>query len=758
MSVLQSKPRARWAYLVSVVPCAGLMTLLPATRLLAADSDQAPASASAPAAPAADTPAAGVAETGQLEQVTVTAERVRANLQQVPITVSAATGTQLEQAGVTNIQSLATLVPNVVSTGFTSSYTYIRGIGSSNATLNNEAAVATYVDGVYMANPYGNFGTFNNISRIEVLKGPQGTLFGRDTTGGVIQLITPDPSHTFGSSFEETYGNYDTIAAKGYLTGGISSTVAADLALVYDDQFSGVGTDLCPDLQAGACSPAIKAGRHENFGARSKWLWRPTDSTKIVLAGDYDLFQAQAGSQMAPGSVDTFDHTTTYYGQYNFVGVPYSVTARQYGTSLHVDQDLSHGLHFVSITSWRQLFGAEVHDNTRTANNGLYTILENSRGTYQTQEFQLIDQNPSRITWLLGAYYFGDVVGYDPRQQTGSLVKSTGFLDIYGLQTIRSYSGYGQVTVQLFDRTKLELSGRYTDETVSLNGYYTNAAGQIVNTTGGSTGAKVYDQSLGYRPWTYRAALDQQFNEDLMGYLSFTHGFKSGGFNTAQPEGTPFLPETIDSYEIGEKAEFLSHRLRLNLALYYYDYSNIQVVIVPGLSGQLFTNAAGAHANGVDADFAFAATDNLTLRAAFGFVHGYYTDYPNAERYTAAGQAVPIANAAGYPLPYAPRYSGSAGFNYVVPTSIGDFMFSPTVAYTDKYPFTVDPNFTIGRVIMVNAQLEWDSRTHEGLGVRLWGQNLANEYTYVLPVESSGGWYGVPGNPRTYGITVLEKF
>ncbi len=737
---------------VRIVACAALLSLSPVPRVLAADAQQGPAAANTGAA------AAEPSENGQLQEITVTAERVSANLQRVPIAVNAATGEQLEKAGVVNLQQLSSLVPNVVNTGNTSNYTYIRGIGSSNASLNNEAAVSTYVDGVYVASPYGQFGTFNNISRIEVLKGPQGTLFGRDTTGGVIQVITPDPSHKLASDWQLSYGNYQTYGGKGYLTGGITDDVAADLALVYDDQVGSYGTDLCPDLVAGVCSPQKSSGRHENFGARSKWMWAPSDATKLVASADYDLFLSDAGLQMAPGSINSFDHVTTYPGRYNFVGIPYSLRARQYGASVNFSQDFSNGLQFVSITSWRQLFGTEIHDNTRTANNALYTISEASRGTYQTQEFQLIDQKPGRFTWLAGVYYFGDVVGYDPRTQTGTSVNTARFLNIFADQTIRSYSVYGQETTELFDQTKLELGARYTDESVTLNGQYENAAGVVVSPTGTAAGATVYDQKIKYHPWTYRAALDHQFGPDIMGYLSFTHGFKSGGFNLPTPQRNPFLPETIDSYEVGVKSELMDRRLRLNLAAYYYNYQNIQVVIVPGLSGQLFTNAGGARANGIDADFEFAATSHLTLRAALGYLHGYYTEFPNAQRFTSTGVAVAIPSAAGYPLPYAPRYSGNVGLSYTVPTSVGDFVFAPTVAYTDKYPFTTDSNFVLDRRIMVSAQLEWDSRTIQGLSAQLYGTNLANEYYYVAPVESSGGWYGTPGTPRTYGVRVLQKF
>ncbi len=198
--------------------------------------------------------------------------------------------------------------------------------------------------------------------------------------------------------------------------------------------------------------------------------------------------------------------------------------------------------------------------------------------------------------------------------------------------------------------------------------------------------------------------------------------------------------------------------MRLNVSAYYYNYTNIQVVIVPGLSGQLFTNAGGARANGLDIDFQYAATPHLTFRSALGYLHGYYTNYPNAQSFTSTGVAVPILSAEGYALPYAPKYSGNVGFTYTIPTSIGDFVLAPTVAYTDKYPFTTDTNFMINRIIMVNAQVEWDSRANEGLSVQVYGNNLADQYYYVAPVQSSGGWYGTPGTPRTFGVRLLQKF
>jgi iron complex outermembrane receptor protein len=742
MNVLHKTKYASWGYLAAIVSCGGLIALSPATRSLAADPT-----------PASSTPGSNpaVPDAAILEEVTVTAQRVRENLQRVPIDVTAATGLQAEQRGAYDIQSLSDLVPGVVSTGNTSNFTYIRGVGSSNQSLNNEGAVATYIDGVYMPSSFGAFGKFNefDLARIEVLKGPQGTQFGRDTTGGVIQIITPDPRQEFGADVSLGYGNYDTVDGVGYVTGGITDTLSADLALTYEDQMHGWGHNL---------TTGQPAGTDEDYAARSKWLWTPWDATKVTAQFDYSLFRTTAGLQMAPGSIDPYDHVTTYDGRFNFVGIDYRFNSEQYGDALHVDHEFSNGLHFVSITSYRQLNGYESHDNTRSY-LPLYTVSESSHSNFETQEFQLIDQNPGRFTWLLGGYYFGDTVAAeDPRLQTGSLVNAAGYLAIDATQKIRSYSPYAQESTELFDHTKLDLGLRYTDESVRENGQYENAAGQIVTPSNSLKGATPYENTLKYTPWTYRAALDHQFDQDVMGYLSFTHGFKSGGFNLPTPQRNPYLPEKINSYEVGLKSEFLDHRVRLNLSAYLYNYTDIQVVIVPGLAGQLFTNAGAAKADGIDADFQFAATQHLSVFAGFNYLHGYYTNFPDAQRYTASGVGVIIPNAAGYALPYAPRSSGNVGFTYTAPTSIGDFVFTPTVAYTDKYLFTTDTSFYQSRVIMVNAQAEWDSQAIKGLAVRLWGRNLANEYYMQSLIESTGGWYQVPAAPRTYGVTLLKRF
>jgi iron complex outermembrane recepter protein len=221
------KKTARWNYLLGSTSFAMLMTLSPATRVLAADSDQA-------------------GDAGTLEEITVHAQRRAENLQSVPITVDTVSGVDASARGITSIQTLATTIPNLTfTTALFGTNMYIRGVGDDSASPNNEPSVATYVDGVYypVALALTTF-NFNNIQQIEVLKGPQGTLFGRNSTAGVVQIITPDPKHDFSGKIEGGYGNYDTYSGDAYVTGGLTDKLAADLAVLYDNQIDGFGRDL----------------------------------------------------------------------------------------------------------------------------------------------------------------------------------------------------------------------------------------------------------------------------------------------------------------------------------------------------------------------------------------------------------------------------------------------------------------------------------------------------------------------------------
>ena len=241
----------------------------------------APLTAQAQVSPAASPATSTAGDETRLQEIVVTAQRRSESMQQVPIAVSAVTGAQLAQRGIGDSLSLAQSVPNLdISQNGTVLTLYMRGVGSNASDPNDESSVAFYVDGVYMASPMANMFDFNNIDRVEVLKGPQGTLFGRNATGGVVQIITRDPKSTPGGEASVTYGDYNTVGATAYLTDGIAPNLAADVAAVFHDNIDGYGSDI---------NLHDRIMRREDFAVRSKWLWTPTEKTTVRLAADYSL-------------------------------------------------------------------------------------------------------------------------------------------------------------------------------------------------------------------------------------------------------------------------------------------------------------------------------------------------------------------------------------------------------------------------------------------------------------------------------------
>lgn len=717
-----NRKAANWGYLLIAVPCAGIAALLPATGSLAAESERAQ---------------------GALETITVTAQRREENSQSVPIAVNTISGEDLALRGATSFQTLFSAVPNLTVTGLYTSSAYIRGVGSSSGSPNNEPSVATYIDGVYMPSAFGLTSlAFNNLERMEVLKGPQGTLFGRNATAGVIQLITPDPQHEFSGNVGLGYGNFEAFSGNAYLTGGITENLAADVSVLYEDQNGGWGYN-----------PAFQKeinGIQESIAVRSKWLYTPSDSTKVNLVFDYNNFDSDMGNvQMVPGSFAAADGVTTYPGKYNSLEEIAVYESEQYGASVRIDHDFG-AVHGASITAFRNVTSYSSTDQDLTpAPLGLSQTWNDS--DYLMQEFQLSNANPGRVDWLVGAFLYGNEIGgADPRRDTGPNVNPGGFREVWGKQKGRSYSAFGQATIEVVADTKLTLGLRYTDETHEAEGHVENQAGQVFS-------GPFHDKTT-FDPFTWRIALDHQFTPDVLGYVSYNRGFKSGGYNLISPGSAAFDPETVDAYEVGMKSELFDSRVRLNVAAFYYDYKNLQVAVAPGGGGQLFTNAAAARNYGLDLSLDVAATDNLTLSMGLGLLDAEYTDYPDATGRTISGAGYPIPNAKGAELPHSPPITGFVSANYLVPTAIGDIRATANLSYLDRIYISPDNGPKKPDATMLSSSIEWWSQSASPFGVRIWGKNLLDTYYIVQMVESSNGWYQSPNAPRTYGVTLLKNF
>lgn len=726
------KKAASGVRLLGAVSGAVLMALA-AARSMAADSPQATAADGSLQASNTAVP--------MLSVVTVTAQHIQENSQRVPIPITTVSPQQLQVSGAVTFKTLSDAVPAITTPGTFWANSYIRGVGTDSSSPNVEPAVATYVDDVYEPSSYALAGmAFTDIQQIAVLKGPQGTLFGRNTTGGVIQITTADPQQDFGGHASLGFGSYDTVEAKSYVTGGITHDLAADVGVVYDIQGKGYGYDPSYDR---------RIDWQHDVAARSKWLYTPSDATKVTTIFDFTNFKSDgANNQLLPGSHPPLDTTVGYPGKYNCLCIPNVGDVQQFSGSVNIDHKFG-DLEGVSITSLRDVTGNWSSDSANVPE--FYNISVNKNAAdYVTQEFRLRNAHPGRIRWQVGAYFYGSDTHLEPQATVGTKVANGGYQAAFGNQTTRSTSLFGQATAEITAATHLTLGLRYTDE--SLKGYSWSSLKSGVIYSGPFYGKIIS------KPLTYRVALDHQFTSNLLGYVSFDHGFKGGGFNESSPAAAPFYPEELNAYQTGLKSEFLDHRIRTNIAAFYYDFSDLQVTIVPGGGAQLDTNAASARNYGVDGDADFAVTEHLTLSGSASWLKAYYASYPQAEGFTILGKPILLADAAGKMLPYAPRFTGSLNANYDVPTPVGEFKSSVGLSYQDDYVVSPTEQPKAPEYTLLNASVEWWSNADKPVGVRVWGRNLTNAYYIANLLSSSNGWYGTYSAPRTFGVTVMKNF
>ncbi|MEJ2458943.1 MAG: TonB-dependent receptor [Novosphingobium sp.] len=603
----------------------------------------------------------------QLEEIIVTAQRTSQRLQDVPIAVTAVTSSSLQARGITTSENLTNAVPGLQINRYGSTVTpYLRGVGALAGSPNQVNSVATYIDGIYIATPNGGLTSFNNIDRIEVLKGPQGTLFGRNATGGVIQIITKTPQHTPAMDFQVGYGNYQTVSSSAYVTGGLTNTIAADFAVQYRNQGNGFGHDLFNGKDT-------YYGRE--YGARSKILWEPSPATSVTISADYNnLVDHSANYVYDPNGVVPLNPGQVFGGRYDTdTNFPSKIQSKTWGGSLTIKQDLGFA-ELVSLSARRIMKGLFRFDRDSTPLRVLDFDTPLLNKTW-SQEVQLISKDNGPLNWTLGAFYYNMEGGYVPARLYGIAASPdpvnapdpNASLFIRGVQRNKSVSVYAQATYELLPELKATGGIRYTSEKIRIN-YDVSSYGVYAYSTKNRTS---------FQKPTWRMALDYEFANGIHTYASYNRGIKSGGFEVLSP-GTPnnpspsYKPEILDAYEFGFKSELFDRRLRLNLAAFYYDYKDIQVSSNPG-TYILTTNAASATIKGIDGDFEAAVTDNFRLSGGFAVLRGKFGHFPDASVFDQFGTPVVLKDAKGKQTGRTPRFTANLLATYSKQTAVGKF-------------------------------------------------------------------------------------
>jgi iron complex outermembrane recepter protein len=708
-----------------------------------------------PAFAQAELPPTGGEPNVALAEIIVTAQKRSENLETVPIAVTALSGAELAATGVASTEDLGLVTPGLTMVNTAGIILpHIRGIGTTAYGAGLENSVSTYVDGVYLVSGSASLLSLNNVAQVEVLKGPQGTLFGRNATGGLIQITTKDPQSEFGGEASIGYGNYQTYAGNLYITGPIAPTLNADLAVVASTQGQGYGTNLFNG------EDVYRTDR--DISLRSKWRWTPSEDTAATLSVDYAETAGSQNStfQNAPGTLPIFGTprpTSTWDIDADFQ--PYD-SFKGGGTSLRVEQNVGIGK-ITSISAFRQSeerLGFDA-DGLPVAIETIPLVQIDDRQL--TQEIQLSSLDTGPLVWVVGAFFLHSDDKYDPSEVVlgGPLINPLlplDQIDIYGDQTTDSYAVFGQSTYAFTDADHLTLGIRYTDEHKRLIAY------EPADLVGGITIPLLsppIDEDKTFSRATWRAAFDHRFSSNVMAYVSYNTGFKSGGFNPGVPTDPAYAPELLTAYEAGVKVDLLDNRLRFNSAVYYYDYKNIQVAhYVLGQIG--YYNGAAAEVYGLDSDLAFVLAPGLTITAGISLIHDRFTDFPNAvidTQILTGGVDITTGSARGNELPLTPSGTFNLSADYRHPVPGGEGSLNVTYAHSSGYFFQPDNILEQSAFNLVNAMVSWAS-PGERLKVSLWGKNLTNEVVANAELPSAIGSLANYRPPRTYGLLVGTKF
>jgi len=714
---------------------------------------------------------------GTLEEIVVTAQRRAENLQDVPIAVTAVTASALENVGISATNALPQIVPSVQMTrSGPSGLFFVRGVGTTNAAAGEEGANAIYVDGVYLGDLGQAINNFNNIDRVEVLKGPQGTLFGRNATGGLIHIITRDPGQEFVLKGQVGYANYDTVSGQVYLAGPLTDHISADLALTSSDQGDGWGRNLTRNED-------IKL--QEYWGARSKIVYRGS-SLKLTLAGDY--FKNDDNTALAWRLDDDVVGTGgfTSPGGFDSTADQAAMTRqRTWGLSATADLDLG----FATLTSISGMRRMRNHSNFDVDGGPLNLVAIDyiSKTRSYQQELRLASTNTEPFSWQTGVFYLRSEADTD-QGQSGVAFAAQSLRGVHVLSdlTTDSYAIFGEATYAITPKTHVTGGIRYTEDQRKFDG---NQTPILLSGAFGPTAS--HPDKLSYSEVTYRVAVRHDLTDNINVYGSVNRGFKAGSFSLQSPLSPPVLPQYIMAYEAGLKSEFFDRRLRLNLAAYHYDIDDYQVRSAAAANpGQnLLLNAATVKVDGVDLEFEARPTYEWRIFGGLTVLDSRFHKfggggptstvpqapivYPNPASCPAdlrgtknpgvvtgpatGGFITCFGDVSGNRTPLAPEFTASLGTSYTMTVGEwGEVRASALYSYNDGYVFEPDNLMKQGAFHLVNASLEY--RPKENLGIELWVNNLLDEEYAIQKLTTGTGTTTALGAPRTYGVNLKFDF
>ena len=694
------------------------------------------ASAAAIAQPAATTPDTSATDGAQLEDIVVTAQKREERLQEIPLTVSAVTGSQLEKSGVLTSRDLTQLSPGLLfSQQSIVVQPTIRGVGGRGVAPGDEGTVPVYVDGVYQPVQHANAFQLANIARIEVLKGPQGTLFGRNAVGGAINVLTLDPGSEFQLKLAGTYARFDRREGEVYV-----SVPVGDRFGVNFSGFLGADDGYIRDLVRGG-----NANPTRTTALRAKAVFQTGSDGEVKLIGFYTRAKDPTSASTRPLGGNTAGR----------LGNPPAVIAGPYESSLDF-QPIGRYRTAGTSAQFRQGFGgAEFtalasYQNTRsysqTDSDGSARVVATNEITVRdktyTAEARLASVGDGPLKWIVGGYYFNGTACYCP-------LTNNGVNPIDATQRSKAFAVFAEATYDLTDALSITGGLRYSDEKRSI---YT-----LRNAVFVGRGSKRFTDV------SPRASILYALSDRARVYATYSQGFKSGVYNTATTTLplTPVRPETLNAYEIGLKTE-PSRQLRFNLSAFYYDYVDLQVSSRNAVTNlTVLQNAATAENYGFEAQLDAAVTSAFNLSGSVAYTHARFKSFPAANilvpRADLGGNTNAFRDVSGNAIPKSPDFTANLRADYTVPLADGELTFAGNVYYSSKYFSEFSNRVRTDAFVLANARVTWVS-PGEHYRITAFVDNLTDERYPITISTTATADVQVDSRPRVFGVKLQYTY
>jgi iron complex outermembrane receptor protein len=703
-----------------------------------------------------------------MEEITVTAQKRAQNLQDIPISIMAISDSTIKELGATilsDLESSATSLDMGGPIGTSNQNMGIRGVVDFSRNTGVDARLGVYIDGIYQGRSYSSDQPLLGLERVEILRGPQGTLFGKNTVSGAISLVTKTPTEEFEGYVEAEVGNFDYRKGAAYVSGPLGETVFGSLAFSYDEA-DGYYYNQTIDKDTGA---------YDRWSTRGKLVFLPNDRLEIILSGD----AAQSNSN-SPLYVNA--SLPPYTSQQNFEATD---KVKFWGTALTVNYDLGADYTFTSLTSYRQAEYATTYDDDITP----FDILTSNYGEDSdqfSQELRLVSPREDKYDWVAGLYYYTADMSTERDVYWGEdlynvLIPSLapyafalkGYSTIPNKVGADSWAAYVHGNYRFNDQWELTGGLRFTHESKDVNWRQQNfpadpataAALQaatglpLTQAPGALFGGINYDPVIDSRSandLSPTIGLNWFANENTMIFGKYSGGFKSGGYNadfmTRGLANFEYEDESVDDWELGIKSTLLDGTLRINATAFMMKYKDFQVFQFlrssNGSTSLQLTNAGEATSQGLELESTWLPTDRLEFTFNVTKLDATYDKFENPDPTE--------PDFTGNKLPYAPDWKTYFSAQYLQPLGEhGSLRFFANYAWVDdQYS---DPSngglYLIDSYGLIDARISW-LPVSERWELALWGKNLADKEYHLI---NSVSFLDVPrtmwGAPRTYGVS-----